>query len=114
MSFQDRTLSCSDCGKDFTFTVGEQEFYAQRGFTNEPKRCEDCRSKRKAQGGGGGGGGKGGFRSVGGGGGSKPKFPAVCSRCNANFDAPFQPKEGRPVFCRDCFEASKGGARHSR
>ena len=110
MSFQDRTLACADCSKDFVFTVGEQEFYEQRGFTNTPKRCEDCRAKKKSQAGGGGSAGRGPKRPGGGAGagGDRPKFPATCSRCSANFDAPFQPKEGRPVFCRKCFEANKG------
>ena len=48
LSFEDKTLQCSDCGQDFTFTAGEQEFYASRGFQNEPKRCPDCRKSRKA------------------------------------------------------------------
>ena len=108
MPFQDKTLACSDCGKDFTFTAGEQEFFQQKGFTNTPKRCEDCRSKKKAdRGGSGGRGAPRGPRGGGGGGQDRPKFPATCSRCGANFDAPFEPKEGRPVFCRECFQANK-------
>lgn len=107
MSFQEERLTCADCGKEFIFTVGEQEFYQQRGFTNKPKRCEDCRSKKKAQGGrdrssGGFSGGRGGGPR-----GPSQKFPATCSRCGTQFDAPFQPKEGRPILCRSCFESNK-------
>ena len=51
MSFSDKTLTCRDCGRPFEFTAGEQEFYASRGFTNEPSRCPECRATRKASGG---------------------------------------------------------------
>ncbi|MCG8483452.1 MAG: zinc-ribbon domain-containing protein [Clostridia bacterium] len=44
---EDKTLTCQDCGKEFVFTVGEQEFYKEKGFDNEPKRCKDCSYKRK-------------------------------------------------------------------
>ena len=82
MSYADKTLTCRDCGTQFVFTAGEQEFYAQKGFTNEPTRCSSCRQARKQGGGGrssggygdrdsysGGGGGYGGGDSYGGGGG---------------------------------------------
>jgi hypothetical protein len=49
MAFEDKTLKCRDCGVDFVFTSGEQEFYAQKGFENEPTRCADCRAKKKQQ-----------------------------------------------------------------
>src|SRR6476660_7780110 len=55
MSYADRTLTCRDCGTEFVFTAGEQEFSAQKGFTNEPTRCQSCRQTRKSGGGGGGG-----------------------------------------------------------
>ena len=45
--YEDKTLVCKECGKEFTFTAGEQEFYAERGFVNEPQRCKDCRDARK-------------------------------------------------------------------
>ena len=44
----DKTLVCKDCGADFVFTEGEQQFYAEKGFDNEPQRCQDCRKARKA------------------------------------------------------------------
>src|SRR5437016_3250708 len=93
MSFQDRDMTCRDCGQPFIWTAGEQDFYAQRGFTNEPSRCPDCRRARKAQQGGGGGGGYasgggggyGGGGSYGGGGGydrpQRQMFAATCSEC---------------------------------
>src|SRR5262245_42087880 len=69
MSYADKTLTCRDCGTQFVFTAGEQEFYAQKGFTNEPTRCPSCRQARKQGGGGRGGGGYGDRDSYGGGGG---------------------------------------------
>ncbi|OGO35901.1 MAG: hypothetical protein A2147_07230 [Chloroflexi bacterium RBG_16_57_8] len=49
MTYQEKSIHCSDCGTVFTFTAGEQEFYASKGFTNEPKRCVPCRAARKTQ-----------------------------------------------------------------
>lgn len=98
MALSDLTLECSDCGAAFPFTVGEQEFYASRGFTNHPKRCADCRNARRGQprdfGGGGGGGG---FR------GSRETFPIVCASCGIDATVPFRPRGDRPVYCSDCF-----------
>jgi len=110
---EDKSITCVDCGEEFLFTAGEQAFYRERGLTNEPTRCKSCREKRKAQrpgchGGGagmsGGGGGSGyGMRS------DKQMYPATCSNCGRDTEVPFQPTSGRPVLCRDCFNASKGG-----
>ncbi|MBS3994370.1 MAG: zinc-ribbon domain-containing protein [Alkaliphilus sp.] len=47
MAYQDKTIVCNDCAVDFTFTAGEQEFYAEKGFDNEPKKCKECRQKAK-------------------------------------------------------------------
>ena len=47
MEKQDKTIVCKDCGKEFVFTVGEQEFYAEKGLQNEPVRCKECRQARK-------------------------------------------------------------------
>ena len=49
MSFEDKTIKCADCATDFMFTASEQQFYAEKGFTNEPKRCPACRRSRKQQ-----------------------------------------------------------------
>ena len=90
--YQDETLSCVDCNRSFTFTTGEQEFYAMKGFTNKPNRCTDCRAARKAGRSGGGGGG-----------GNREMFKATCSQCGGVAEVPFQPRGDKPVYCRDCF-----------
>ena len=119
MSFQDKTLTCRDCGQPFVFTAGEQEFYEQRGFTNEPTRCADCRRARKAQQGGGGGyaSGGGGYSSGGGYGGGggydrpqRQMYPAVCSECGKETQVPFQPRGDKPGYCSDCFASRRQGS----
>jgi CxxC-x17-CxxC domain-containing protein len=110
-TLQDRLIKCVDCAEEFTFTVGEQEFYRDHGLTNAPTRCKRCRENRKGQrgrdGAGGGGGGGGGQARRGGGGGAKPMFPAVCANCGTETMVPFKPTNDRPVYCRDCFDARK-------
>jgi CxxC-x17-CxxC domain-containing protein len=91
-----------DCGEDFVFTVGEQDFYRQKGLTNAPTRCKRCRDLRKASRGEGGGGGA--HRSSGG-----EMFTAVCSDCGAETQVPFQPTGARPVYCRNCYQNHRGG-----
>lgn len=103
MSFEDKTLQCSDCGADFTFTAGEQEFYASKGFTNEPGRCPPCRQARKAQ--RSGYGGFSGSRS------SRQMFPAVCAECGVETQVPFEPREGRAVYCSSCYDRVKSSNR---
>ena len=122
----DVTLTCRECGQDFTFTSGEQDFYASRGFS-EPSRCADCRAARKAQRDGGGssyssygsgssyGGGGGGGYSAGGrssyGGGQREMFSATCSSCGKEAQVPFQPSGDKPVYCSDCFQQRGGNNR---
>jgi CxxC-x17-CxxC domain-containing protein len=104
MSYQDKTLTCRDCGQEFTWTAGEQEYYAQKGFANEPRRCPDCRRARKSQQGGGGYASAGGYSA--GGGYERPQrqmYPAVCSNCGKETQVPFQPRGDKPVYCSDCF-----------
>jgi CxxC-x17-CxxC domain-containing protein len=108
--YQDKVLTCRDCGQEFSFTAGEQEFYAQRGYTNEPGRCPSCRSARKAQRGDSGGGFGGGGSSFGGGA-RREMFPAVCSACGKETQVPFQPRGDRPVYCSDCYSQQGGGSR---
>jgi CxxC-x17-CxxC domain-containing protein len=96
----DKTLTCRDCGTQFVFTEREQEFYAQKGFANEPGRCPDCRAARKA-GRDGGQGGSYGSRS-------REMFPAVCSQCGKETQVPFQPRDDRPVYCSDCYRSMRG------
>ena len=107
-----------DCGEDFTFTVGEQEFYRDHGLTNVPTRCKRCRESRKGPRGSGAGGntGRRGDGPRGGPGGAKPMFPAVCANCGAETMVPFKPTNDRPVYCRDCFDAKKatGGTGRER
>jgi CxxC-x17-CxxC domain-containing protein len=120
----DTTLTCRDCGQAFTFTSGEQEFYASRGFS-EPTRCPDCRAARKAERDGGsygggsyGGGSYGGGSSYGGGGGygggsrgDRQMYSATCSGCGKEAQVPFQPRGDKPVYCSDCFSQRGGGNR---
>lgn len=94
---QDKTLTCRDCGGQFTFTAGEQEFYAEKGFTNEPSRCPDCRAANKANRGAGRG-----SRSR-----EREMFPAVCDQCGKDTEVPFQPRAGKPVYCSECFSAQR-------
>ena len=134
--YNDKNLTCADCSQEFVFTASEQDFYAQRGFT-EPRRCPLCRASRKAargaEGGGGssygggygagggysaggGGGGGGGYNGGGGGGGygrdrgPREMFAATCSSCGREAQVPFRPTSGKPVYCSDCFRSQRGGS----
>jgi CxxC-x17-CxxC domain-containing protein len=129
--YSDKNLTCADCGQEFVFTASEQDFYAQRGFT-EPRRCASCRASRKAarnadgggsssygsygagggySAGGGGGGGGGGYGGGGGGyrdRGPREMFAATCSNCGREAQVPFRPTSGKPVYCSDCFRSMRG------
>src|SRR3954468_5498088 len=117
LSYADKPLTCRDCGQAFVFTTGEQEVFAQKGFTNEPSRCPDCRSARKASNGGGGvysagGDGSGGYGSSGGGGygrQDREMFSATCASCGNEARVPFQPRGDKPVYCSDCFSKQRSG-----
>lgn len=90
--YQDETLICKECGKEFVFTAGEQEFYAEKGFQNKPQRCKDCRQKRKNA--------------------DKPQreyFTATCAVCGGEAKVPFKPKNDRPILCSECFAKQKEG-----
>ena len=107
----DTTLTCRDCGQAFTFTSGEQDFYASRGFS-EPSRCPDCRAARKAQRDGGSSYGSYGSSGYEGGGrGAREMFSATCSSCGKEAQVPFQPSGDKPVYCSDCFQQRGGGSR---
>lgn len=88
--YQDEVLVCRDCGEEFTFTASEQEFFAEKGYTNKPIRCKNCRNARKSDGFGG--------RSQ-----SREMYDAVCASCGKPTKVPFQPRGDRPVYCSDCF-----------
>lgn len=97
--FADKTLTCRDCGSEFVFSSSEQEFFAEKGFTNEPARCPSCRAARKQNRGSGNGRGSRGQREM---------FPAICAACGVETQVPFRPSGDRPVYCSDCFSKNRG------
>ena len=109
MTYADKTLTCRDCNSPFTFTEGEQAFFAQKGFTNEPSRCPECRAANKSRRNGGGGMGYDSDRGYGGGYERAPRemFEAVCSECGGLAKVPFQPSGEKPVYCSNCFESRR-------
>ena len=102
MSFQNKALSCTDCGAAFDFTAEEQEFYQSKGYTNEPKRCPSCRQAKKTE--RGDSGSYGGSSSYGS---SRQMFPAKCAQCGKDTQVPFEPRTGKPVYCSDCYRKVK-------
>ena len=91
--YEDKTLVCKDCGAEFVFTAGEQEFYAEKGFQNEPTRCKACRQARKAS------------RPAAGA--PREMHDAICANCGKPTQVPFEPKGDRPVYCSECFAAMR-------
>jgi CxxC-x17-CxxC domain-containing protein len=100
MEFQDKVLVCRECNKEFLFSAGEQAFYAEKGFQNEPTRCRNCRASRK------------GAPMPSEGSSARQLYSAVCSECSKETQVPFRPTPGKPVYCRDCFQ--KRGTRTGR
>jgi len=94
MALTDKTLTCSECGQEFTFTVGEQEFYLSRGLLNEPRRCPECRAARRRE-------RRGSY------GGSGGVYSVICAACGKETTVPFEPREGRPVYCKECYAKMK-------
>ncbi len=92
MSFQDKSIQCSDCGVTFTFSAEEQEFFQSKGYTNEPKRCMPCRQAKKTERYGNSGYGA-----------RRQMFPTVCAECGKDTEVPFEPRGDKPVYCSDCF-----------
>ncbi len=105
MVFQDRDITCVECGQAFAFTVDDQRYHLEKGYT-DPKRCPTCRRSRRAQLNSGGGG-------MGDGYGRPPRqmFPAVCAQCGTETEVPFQPRGDRPVYCSDCYAQQRRGYR---
>ena len=88
--YEDKTMECKDCGSEFVFTAGEQEFFNEKGFQNEPSRCPDCRiAKKRAR------------RA------NVEMHTVTCAECGGEAVVPFEPKNGKPVLCSDCYEKSK-------
>jgi len=93
MSFQEKSIQCSDCGATFTFSAEEQEFFQSRGYTNEPKRCPSCRQARKSE----RYGSSSSYES------RRQMFPAKCAQCGKDTEVPFEPRGDKPVYCSDCY-----------
>ena len=91
-TFNDKSLNCADCGQEFVFSKNEQAFYSERGFTNEPKRCKVCRDKRKSS------SGEGRERTF---------YDVTCDGCGKQTQVPFNPTNGKPVYCRECYSARR-------
>lgn len=106
--FQDRVLKCVDCSVEFTFTAGEQQFYHDKDFKNEPKRCKNCKSKRAPTSVHERSGYERGHSS--GHPAGKVETTAICSQCGTETTVPFRPTQGRPVFCRTCFQGQRAAS----
>ena len=102
MSYEDRTLTCEDCGQPFTFSADDQAYHAEKGYTNEPKRCPPCRQARRNERSYGGYGGGGGYDR-----GPREMHPAVCAECGKDTTVPFSPRGDRPVYCSDCYSTMR-------
>jgi CxxC-x17-CxxC domain-containing protein len=101
MSFENKTLTCTDCGANFTFSVEDQEFFQSKGYINEPKRCPSCRQVRKSERNVSGSYGSGSYGSP------RQMFPATCASCGKQTEVPFEPRSGSPVYCSDCYRKVK-------
>ena len=98
MIYEDRTLTCQDCGQPFTFSADDQSYHAEKGYTNEPKRCASCRQARRGE-------RNGGFAQ-----GQREMHPAVCAECGKDTEVPFLPRGDRPVYCNDCYRQQRSAA----
>ena len=99
MSFQDKSIQCSDCGIDFTHSAEDQEFFQSKGYTNEPKRCASCRQKRKSE--------RNGNDSYGS---QRQMHSVVCADCGKDTEVPFEPRGDKPVYCSDCYRKVRTSA----
>ena len=91
-TFTDQTMTCKDCGREFIWTAGEQQFYADKGFTNPPSRCPEDRAKAKDA------------KMA-----NRGSFPITCSNCSTQDTVPFEPRGDKPVLCRNCFATQRAG-----
>jgi CxxC-x17-CxxC domain-containing protein len=95
MVYTDRILTCIDCGAEFVFTAGEQVFFRDKQFVNDPKRCKQCKAKR----------GSNGARVR-----VRAETRTTCSECGEETTVPFKPTQNRPVLCRSCFSGKQKAA----
>ena len=95
MEFADKTLNCVDCGSEFIWTAGEQLFFADKHFKNEPKRCKACKATTASR------------SSAGSSMGGRVETQTNCSACGKETTVPFRPTQGRPVYCKQCFQQRK-------
>jgi CxxC-x17-CxxC domain-containing protein len=93
MVYQDQTLRCRECSADFVWTAGEQAFFEEKGLVNQPQRCPNCRAQRRQS------------RSA-----TRRMFEVICAECGVTTQVPFEPREGRPVYCSDCFSRAQKAA----
>ena len=101
MPFTDKTLACAECGANFTFSAEDQEYHQQKGFTNEPRRCPECRANRRSQ--------RSGYSSS-----RSEMFTTTCAQCGKEAQVPFQPRGDRPVYCSDCFRSQRPATTRNR
>jgi CxxC-x17-CxxC domain-containing protein len=92
--YQDRSLTCRDCSEEFTFSSGEQTFFASKGLVNDPQRCPSCRAVAKRA------------RTNGG---PREFHAAICGSCGGQAMVPFAPRNDRPVYCSSCFDKVRAG-----
>jgi len=97
MVYQDKSLTCSECGASFTFSAEDQEFFKTKGYQNEPKRCPSCRQARRTERSG----------SSSGYGARRQMFPATCAECGKETQVPFEPRGDKPVYCSDCYRKTR-------
>ena len=83
MDFVDRALRCVQCGSTFVFSAAEQQFFKEKGFANDPKRCKLCKAKADGH--------------------PKIEVRVTCFACGMATTVPFKPRGTRPVFCAVCF-----------
>ena len=99
--YEDKNLTCQDCNSSFVFSADDQQYHAQKGYSNEPKRCPSCRQSRRSDSGGGGGYGRA----------PREMHPATCGQCGKQTEVPFLPRGDRPVYCSDCFNKQPSSGR---
>ena len=98
MDYEDKTIQCAECGAEFVFSAEEQAHFSSIGYQNDPKRCVPCRQARKARRDDSEGFG---YRRV------RQMYPVVCAQCGKDTEVPFEPRQGRPVYCSDCYNTMR-------